>query len=93
MPSQPLAPTAAFPTVRRHLAPILIPGSILPCQVLETRRPAAPPARGGREPRVLITWQQPEWRDVNGSWSTAVLRMARLAGDDLDSVRCVFWFA
>jgi hypothetical protein len=43
--------------------------------------------------RVLITWQQPVWRDVNGYWFAAVLRMAHLAGDDLDSVRCVFWFS
>jgi hypothetical protein len=49
---------------------------------------------GGRpgSERTLVTWQQPAWRDVNAYWFATVLRMAHLAGDDLDSVRCVFWF-
>lgn len=50
---------------------------------------------GGRTDgeRILITWQQPLWRDLNVYWFATVLRMAHLAGDDPDSVRCVFWFS
>jgi hypothetical protein len=42
--------------------------------------------------RKLLTYDDPTWQAVNTWWLATVLRMARLAGDDLDSVRCVFWF-
>lgn len=32
------------------------------------------------------------WEYVNVEWLAAILRMTHLAGDDLDSVRCVYWF-
>jgi hypothetical protein len=39
-----------------------------------------------------LTWTEAYWRNVPHQFFGTVLRMARLAGDDLDSVRCVFWF-
>jgi hypothetical protein len=51
--------------------------------------------KGGRTDaeRVPVAWAQPTWRMLNTEWFATVLRMARLAGGDLDAVRCVFWFA
>jgi len=39
-----------------------------------------------------LTWTEAYWRNVPHQFFGTVLRMARLAGNDLDSVRCVFWF-
>jgi len=39
-----------------------------------------------------LNWTEPYWRNLPKQFFGALLRMARLAGDDLDSVRCVFWF-
>jgi len=40
---------------------------------------------------VRLTWTEPLSLNIPRSFYAAVLRMARLAADDLDSVRCVFW--
>jgi len=40
---------------------------------------------------VRLTWTQPLWRGTPVSFFGGVMRMARLADGDLDSVRGVFW--
>jgi hypothetical protein len=39
-----------------------------------------------------VNWTEPYWRNLPAQFFGALLRMVRLAGADLDSVRCVFWF-
>lgn len=39
-----------------------------------------------------IEWGEPFWETVGTAWWGLVARMARAAGDDLSSVRIVFWF-
>jgi hypothetical protein len=39
-----------------------------------------------------IEWREPYWETTGASWWACVARMARLAGDDLSSVRTVFFF-
>ena len=41
---------------------------------------------------VPIEWRIPLSADLSTDWFALVLRLGRLAGDDLDSVRIVFWF-
>lgn len=49
--------------------------------------PIDPPADA-----VPLSWSEPLSKNLNPLFIGAILRMAHLAGGDLDSVRCVYWF-
>lgn len=57
------------------------------------RLPSWAPAVTAGPDTVRVTWPWPAWAAAGHEFLVCMIRLAELAADDREAVRCVFWFA